>query len=70
MRRGRLRWHGHVTQKRDADCVKGCGWLVVEGTAPDGMPKKIWQNTVSVAMRLLKNDPWDVHDRMNDMIVL
>ena len=29
MRGSRLRWHGHVERKDDADYVKGCAWLVV-----------------------------------------
>ena len=70
MRRCRLRCHGHAERKGDADRVKACAGFVVEGTALGGMPKKIWQNTVSVDMCLLKNDPRDVHDRMNEMIVI
>ena len=31
MRRGRLRWHGNVERKDDADYVKTCTRLVVEG---------------------------------------
>ena len=31
MRRGRLRWQGHVERKDDADYVKTCTRLVVEG---------------------------------------
>ena len=62
MRRGRLRWHGHVGRKGDACCVKACVRLVLETTIPIGRPKKTWQNSLSADMRLLKVDPWDVHD--------
>ena len=30
----RLRWHGHGERNGDADCVKACARLSVEGTAP------------------------------------
>ena len=45
MRRGRLRWHGHVERKHNADYVKTCTRLVVEGKAPVVRPRKTWQNT-------------------------
>ena len=47
MRRCRLRWHGHVERKDDADYVKACTRLVVERTAPVGRLKNTCQNTVS-----------------------
>ena len=34
MRRCRLRWHGHVERKDDADYMKACTRLVVKGKAP------------------------------------
>ena len=42
MRRGKQRserWHGHVERKDDADYVKACTRLVVEGTAPVDTPR-------------------------------
>ena len=36
----RQRWCGHVKRKGDADWVKGCTIMVVEGTVPAGRPKK------------------------------
>ena len=49
MRLGRLRWHGHVERKDDADYVKACTRLVVEGMAPVGRPgrpgRTIWLPT-------------------------
>ena len=62
MRIGRLRWHGYVERKDDADYVKAYTRLVVEGTAPVSRPEKTWRNTLSADMRLLKFDPQDVHD--------
>ena len=52
LRRDRLKWHGHVERKDDADCVRACG-LMVEGAPPVGRPN---MNTVSVDMRLLRVD--------------
>ena len=71
MRRGRLRWRGHVERKDDADYVnlKAYTRLVVEGKTPVGRPGKPWQNTLSADMRRsakiprLKVDTRDVHDR-------
>ena len=43
MRRSRLKWHGHVERKGDADCVKACVRLL----APVSWPRKTSQNTLS-----------------------
>ena len=48
MRRGRLRWPGHVERKDNGDYAKACTRLVVEG--------KAWQNALSADMRLMKVD--------------
>ena len=63
MIRGRLRWHGHVERKDDADYVKACTRLVVEGKAPVGRPRKTWQNTLSADMHLLKVALQSIHER-------
>ena len=52
-----------MERKDDADYAKACVRLVVEWTASVNQPKKTWQNALSADMRLLKVDPWDVHDR-------
>ena len=54
--------HGHVERKDDADYVKACTRLELEGKAPDGTPRKTLQNSLSADMCLLKVGPWDVHD--------
>ena len=41
------RWNGRVQWEGDADWLKGCTMMVVEGTVPAGRPKKTWQNCVS-----------------------
>ena len=46
LRRYRLRWHGHVERRDDADYVKACTRLVVEGKTSVDRPRKTWQNTV------------------------
>ena len=46
MRRFRLRWHGNMERKGNADYVKACNRFVVEGKAPVGRPRKTWQNTL------------------------
>ena len=53
VRRRRLRWYGYVQREGDADWVKGCTVMVVEGTVPAGRPKTTWQNCVSEDLRLL-----------------
>ena len=57
MRRGRLGWHEHMERMDDADIVNVCTRLVVDRTAPVGRRRKIWQETVSTDMCLLKVDP-------------
>ena len=54
-----------MERKDDADYVKACTRLVVEGKALVGRPSKTWQNTLSADMRLLKVDPQDVMTERN-----
>ena len=51
-----LGWPGHVERTDDADYVKVCIRLVVEGKVSVGRPRTTWQNTLSADMRLLKFD--------------
>ena len=46
MRRGRLRWYGHVQRKDDAEWVKKCIGLEVEGKRGKGRPKLTWMEVV------------------------
>ena len=57
MRKWILRWYGHVERKDNADYVKACTRLVVEGTVRVGRPRKTWQNTLSADIHLPKVDP-------------
>jgi hypothetical protein len=59
IRRGRLRWYGHVMRKQDEDWVKKCINMDVAGKMPTGRPKLTWMDTVNSDM-----------DRMDLMPVL
>ena len=67
MRRDRLRWHGHVERKDEADNVKACTRLVVEGKASVDRPRKTWQNTLSADMCLMKVNPRTFKTERNGM---
>ena len=51
IRRGRLRWYGHVMRKQDEDWVKKCISMEVDGKKPRGRPKFTWMDTI-------KRDAW------------
>jgi len=53
IRRGRLRWFGHVERKDDGDWVSACRGLEVEGVRGRGRPKKSWRECVNADMRSL-----------------
>ena len=43
MRRGRLRWFGHVEQKEVDDWVSACRNLEVAGSRGRGRPRMTWR---------------------------
>ena len=47
VRRGRLRWFGHVERKSVDDCVAACRNLVVDGKRCRGRGRKTWNECVS-----------------------
>ena len=47
-----------MERKDDADIKKACTWLVVEGKAPVGRPRKTWRDTLYGDMHRLKVHPW------------
>jgi len=51
VRHGRLRWFGHVERKSDADWVKTCRELQVEGVKGRGRGRKTWYECVEEDMR-------------------
>jgi len=46
IKKGRLRWFGHVERKDDNDWVKRCITLEVVGNRQRGRPKKTWWDCV------------------------
>ena len=63
VRRGRLRWYGHVVRKEENDWVKKVTSFNLEGTRPSGRPKKTWQTTVLADMKSLGIDQEVAMDR-------
>ena len=71
VRRGRLRWFGHVERKPVGVWVKDCQSLVVEGKRGRGRSKKSWRQCVDDDLKLygltaadaLKRDFW--RERIN-----
>ena len=63
VRRGRLRWYGHVERKDPTDWVSACRGLVVEGARGRGRGRKTWQECVQEDMKRLKLNRRDAHDR-------
>ena len=66
VRRGRLRWFGHVERKSGKDCVSACRGFVV-GSAQGrgrGRPKKTWDVCVGQDLRRLGLIRESAQDRM------
>ena len=62
VRRGRLRWFGHVERKEADDWVSKCRNLVVVGGVKKGRPRKTWMECVKEDMKecgLRKEDAQD-----------
>ena len=53
VRRGRLRWFGHLERKAKGDCVSACRDFVVDGPRGKGRSKKTWRECVDHDMRSL-----------------
>ena len=53
VRRGRLRWFGHLEHKSVDDWVSSCRRLVVEGARSQGGSRKTWERCVKDDMELL-----------------
>src|SRR5258706_258231 len=63
VRRGRLRWYGHVEPKDPTDLVSACRSLVVEGVRGRGRGRKTWQECVQEDMKRLRLNKRDAQDR-------
>ena len=57
VRRGRLRWFGHLERKSVDDWVSACRGLVVEGARGRGRSRKTWEQCVRDDMKLLGLHP-------------
>src|SRR5450432_1712266 len=64
VRRGRLRWFGHVERKEDDAWVSACRELQVEGTRPIGRGRKTWNECVADDMKELGLRGEDAQDRI------
>ena len=65
IRRGRLRWFGHVERKQPDDWVPACRHIVVESVKDRdrGRPRKTWRECVEVDMSKLKLSVMDTQYR-------
>ena len=70
VRRGRLRWFGHLERKSVDDWVSACRGLVVEGTRGRGRSRKTWEQCVRDDMKLLGlHSEWAIfRDMWRDLI--
>ena len=53
IKRGRLRWFGHVERCSDDSVVKKCRDIVVDGQQRKGRPRKTWYQAVESDLRSL-----------------
>jgi hypothetical protein len=63
VRRGRLRWFGHVERKAEDDWVKKCRSVEIEGKVARGRGRKTWMECVRGDMKDLNLSMEDVVDR-------
>jgi hypothetical protein len=63
VRKGRLRWYGHVMRKEDDDCVKACIKMEVEGKIGKGRGRKKWIECAKDDLRRLGLDEKDAEDK-------
>ena len=63
VRRGRLRWFGHVERKTEDDWVKKCQGLEIEGRVGRGRGRKTWIECIRGDMKDLNLSMDDVVDR-------
>ena len=64
VRRGRLRWFGHVERKDKGEWVSACRYLCVDGVRPRGRGTKKWDECVSEDIRSLGLNRKDAQDRV------
>ena len=64
VRKGRLRWFGHIERREDSNWIKRCRDLVVDGPAGRGRPRKTWTQVVHDDLKQLGLDPALAQDRL------
>ena len=57
MRRGRLRWLGHVERKKVDDWVSACRNLEVAGSRDSGRPRVTWRARLDGDMKVMRLRP-------------
>ena len=69
VRRGRLRWFGHLERKSVDDLVSSCRRLVVEGARGQGRSRKTWEQCVKDMELLDLHSEWAIfRDVWRDLI--
>jgi len=51
IKKGTLRWFGHVEHKDDVDWIKRCTTMETDGTRQTGRPRKTWWDSVRKCMK-------------------
>ena len=64
IRKGRLRWFGHIERREDSSWIKRCRDLVVDGPVSRGRPRKTWTQVVHEDLKQLGLDPALAQDRL------
>ena len=64
VRRGRLRWFGHLERMNTEDWVSACRVMEVEGRRGCGRGRKTWQECINEDMKVLKVKREDAQDRV------
>ena len=63
VRRGRLRWFGHVERKRDDDWVSACRNIKVGGSVGRGRSRKTWEEVIKGDLEAYGLDRKDAKNR-------
>jgi hypothetical protein len=64
VRRGRLRWFGHVERKSKDDCMLACTYMEVVGDRKRGRGRKTWRECVNDDMKKLGLKKEEAQDRL------
>ena len=64
VRRGRLRWFGHLERKSESDWVSACSYLEVDCHKRKGRSRKTWGECVKNDLKHLGLERAWAHDRV------